>query len=116
MVRKTKWQRAGARCRLNHLAEEQRQDAETFGERHTDDGLNEDLAGSGGIATDGFGGFEADETDADGGAEEAEGTREITGDAGGSGGLGDDVDHGMEVSIGCCCSAVRARGTLPAGK
>src|SRR5882762_10123282 len=35
------------------LREEEREDAETFGERHTDDGLNEDLAGSAGIAADG---------------------------------------------------------------
>jgi hypothetical protein len=32
-----------------YLGEEQREDAETFGERHTDDGLHEDLAGSAGL-------------------------------------------------------------------
>ena len=62
------------------LGKEQRENAETFGERHTDDGLNEDFARGAGIATDGFGGFGADETDADGGAEETECASEIASD------------------------------------
>src|SRR3954468_21550929 len=66
--------------RSDGLREEERENAETFGERHTDDGLDEDLAGGGGIATDGFRGFLADKTDADSGAEQTEGRADITAD------------------------------------
>jgi hypothetical protein len=59
------------------LGEEQREHAETFGERHTENGLNEDFARSAGIAADGFGGFGSDKTDTDGGAEKTECAGEI---------------------------------------
>jgi hypothetical protein len=64
------------------LGEEQRENTETFGERHTDDGLNEDFARGTGVATDGFGSFGADEADADGGAEETECASDVAGDGG----------------------------------
>ena len=72
--------RPGENCLLG---EEQREHAETFGEGHTENGLNEDLAGRAGITTDSFSGFGADHTDADGGAEETECAGDITGDPGG---------------------------------
>jgi hypothetical protein len=75
------------------LGEEQREDTETFGERHTDDGLDEDLAGSGWIATDGFSSFLADETDANGGAEETECAGDVALD------FSDDVDHVVGVFV-----------------
>ena len=79
--------------RNNCLGEEERENAETFGERHTDDGLDKDLAGSAGIAADGFGGLLADETDADGGAEETKGAGDVASDALSNfrSGLSDDV-------------------------
>lgn len=54
------------------LTEEQREDTETFGQRHTDDGLDENFARGSGIAADSFSGLLTDETDADGGAKETE--------------------------------------------
>src|SRR5436190_24323422 len=52
--------------------EDERTNAQAFGERHADDGLDENLARSSGIAANGFSGFEADETDAQRAAEETE--------------------------------------------
>ena len=46
------------------LGDEQREQTEAFGERHGQDGLDEDLAGSAGVAADGFASAEADEADA----------------------------------------------------
>jgi hypothetical protein len=48
-----------------------------------------------GIAADGFGGLGADQTDADGGAEQTKRAGDVTGDAGG---LSEDFDHGW---VGC---------------
>ena len=59
------------------LGEEQSKYAETLGECHTDDGLDKNFTGGAGIATDGFGGFGADETDTNGGAEETKTTSNI---------------------------------------
>ena len=60
--------------------EEQSQDTETFGERHTDDGLNEDFAGGSRIPADSFGGFLSDEADADSGAEQSKRAGNIAGE------------------------------------
>ena len=64
----------------NLLSEEQGENAETFSERHTDDGLNEDFAGSGGITADSFGSFESDQTDAESGAEKTKRAGDIAGE------------------------------------
>ena len=40
--------------RLSDWGEEERENAKTFGERHTDDGLDKDLTGCAGIAADCF--------------------------------------------------------------
>jgi hypothetical protein len=61
-------------------SEEQREDTQTFGESHTDDGLNEDLTRCAGIATDRFNGLEANESYADCGAEETETASDVSGD------------------------------------
>jgi hypothetical protein len=95
------------------LGEEQRENAETFGERHTDDGLNEDFARGAGIATDGFGGFGADKTDADGGAEKTECASDVAGDTGGC--YFSEDRHGYIywlVGVPPCALV----GTLPTGK
>src|SRR5581483_1287409 len=55
----------GGRTRL--LDEEDRVERDGLGERHADDGLDENLAGRAGIAADALDGLGADETDADGG-------------------------------------------------
>src|SRR5688572_10161914 len=89
------------------LAEEQRVEGDGFGERHADDGLNEDLAGSAGIASDALDGLGADETDTDGGGEAAEGALNAAGD------FSDDWDHVDCILFGCV-AAVRTLGTLPA--
>ena len=95
------------------LGKEQRENAETFGERHTDDGLNEDFARGAGIAADGFGGFGADQTDADGGAEETECASDIARNADCSG-FSEDRHGGYFLLVGVPpCARV---GTLPAGK
>ena len=91
------------------LREEEREDAETFGERHTDDGLDEDLAGRAGVAADGFGGLLADETDADGAAEETEGAGDVTSE------FSEDRIHVVDLVV-VAVAAVRTRGTLPAVK
>lgn len=52
--------------------EEECENAETFGERHSDDGLNEHFARGSGIAANRFGGFEADKADAESGAKQTE--------------------------------------------
>src|ERR1051326_8426301 len=62
--------RGDGETRLLH--EEDRIERDGFGERHADDGLDEDFAGSAGIAANAFNGLGADETDADGGGEAAE--------------------------------------------
>jgi hypothetical protein len=54
------------------LAEEQRVEGNGFGQRHTDDGLNEDLAGCAWVTADSFDGLGADEAYANGGGETAE--------------------------------------------
>jgi hypothetical protein len=46
------------------LDEEQGENAETFGERHREDGLHEDPAGGSGVAADGFDGVETNKADA----------------------------------------------------
>jgi hypothetical protein len=86
--------------------EEQRENAEAFRERHADDGLDEDLAGRAGIATDGFSGFLADETDAEGGAEKTESATDIAGDF-------SDDGHVVDLVV-VAVAAVRTRSTLPA--
>ena len=60
--------------------EEQSQDTKPFGERHTDDGLNEDFAGGSRIPSDRFGGFLSDEAHADGGAEQSKRAGNIAGE------------------------------------
>ena len=52
------------------LKEEQGENAETFGERHREDGLHEDLAGGSGVAADGIDGVETDKADAARGGKE----------------------------------------------
>ena len=96
----------------NLLGEEQRENAETFGERHTDDGLHEDLAGRAGIAADSFSGLVADETDADGGAEQTERAGDVTRNA--CGFSEEEVHIWWMVLV--AVAAVRTRGTLPAVK
>lgn len=86
------------------LSEEQRENTETFGEGHTDDGLNEDLAGSARIATDGFSGFLADETDADGGTEETEGAGDVA-----SNFSEEEVGHDGGCFVGCSCRRAHAK-------
>lgn len=77
----------GAQQKL--LTEEQGVERDGFGQRHADDGLDEDFAGSAGIAADAFNGLGSDETDADGGGETAEGALDAAGD------FSDDWDHVM---------------------
>jgi len=91
------------------LGEEQRENAETFGERHPDDGLHEDLAGRAGIATDSFSGFVADHADADGGAEQTESAADVTGD------FSEEEVHVLVDGFGCGCRRARA-GHAPGGK
>jgi hypothetical protein len=62
------------------LLDEEGEEAETFSQRHTEDGLNEDLAGGGGITADSFSGFGADKTDSDGGGDKTGGARDTTSD------------------------------------
>ena len=77
---------------------------QTFGERHTDDGLDEDLAGSAGIAADGFGGFVADETDAEGGAEKTECAGDVASD------FSEEDGHGGGwFFVGCSCRRAHAK-------
>ena len=92
------------------FTEEQSVEGDGFSERHADDGLDEDFDRSARIAADGFDGFGADETDAKGGTETAEGALDATGDI-----SDNEVVH---VLVGFCflVSAVRTQGTLPAGK
>lgn len=92
------------------LREEERENAETFGKRHSDDGLDEDLAGGGRIAADRFSGLEADQTDADGGAEETKRTGNIALQ------FSEEGDHGWLFLFCGWKTAVRTRGTLPAEK
>ena len=91
------------------MREEERENAETFGERHPDDGLDEDLAGSAGIAADGFRGFLADKADADGAAEKTEGRGNVAGE------FSEEEVHVLVVVL-VAVAAVRTRGTLPAVK
>lgn len=91
------------------LGEEQREHAETFGEGHTDDGLHEDLGRGAGIAADGFGGFGADHTDADGGAEKTESGGEVAVD------FSEDGGHVVDVFWLRLPPCARC-GTLPAVK
>ena len=91
------------------LNEEDRVERDGSGEGHADDGLDEDLAGRAGVAADAFDGLGADETDADGGGETTEGGMETAGD------FCELGDHGGVIFVGWI-SAVRTRGTLPAGK
>ena len=63
---------AGGKGKTVLFAEEERVERDGFGQRHADDALDENLRRGTGIAADGFGGLEADESDADGGAEAAE--------------------------------------------
>lgn len=65
------------------LGENQGENSQTFGQRHADDGLNEDLGGSAGVAADGFSGLEADKADTEGGAEHAETDGDVAGNASG---------------------------------
>ncbi len=64
------------------LGEKKCDETETFCQRHTEDGLNEDLAGSGGITADSFGGFGANETDSESSGEYTSGTGDVTGNSG----------------------------------
>ena len=57
--------------RVSSGAQEERVERDGFGECHADDALHENFRGGTRIATDGFGGLEADEPDPDGGAEAA---------------------------------------------
>jgi hypothetical protein len=85
---------AANRAAEQTLRQEQRENAEAFGERHSDNGLNEYFAGCAGIAADGFCGFEADEADAESGAEQAKCSGDIASDSSGSrGNLGEEVNH-----------------------
>ena len=88
--------------------EEERENAETFGERHSDDGLNENFAGSGRITTDSLSCLLSDKSDADGGAEQSKRAGNVAGE------FSDDGDH--VVSFFCWLSTVRTPGTLPAAK
>ena len=88
------------------MREEQRENTETFGERHTDDGLNEDFAGCAGIATDGFSGFLTDQTDANCGAEQTESAGDIAGD------FSEEDVHVLWMVV-VAIVAVRTRSTLP---
>ena len=99
----------GARPRDKLLGEKQRENAETFSEGHTDDGLDEDLGGGAGIAADGFGGFGADHTDADGGAEKTECTGDVAVD------FSDDGGHVVDVFL-VVVAAVRTLWHAPDGK
>ena len=74
------------------LSEEQREQAETFSERHTEDRLNEDLARSAGVAADGLNGLGADHTDGDSSGDEAGRGSDVTRNADRCG-LSDEVDH-----------------------
>ena len=89
------------------FGEKQRENAEAFRERHADDGLDEDLAGSAGVTTDGLGGLLADETDADGGAEETERAGDVARD------FSEDDGHVVDLVV-VAVAAVRTRSTLPA--
>jgi len=91
------------------LAEEQRVERDRFGQRHTEDGLNEDLAGRAGIAADGLDGLGADHRYADGGGDASESTLNITSD------FCNDVDHVVIFLVGWPPCA-HCLGTLPAGK
>jgi hypothetical protein len=62
------------------LSENQCEKAKTFGQRHTEDGLNEDFAGSGGITTDRLSGFSTDDTDGDSAAEKTGSGSDVTRD------------------------------------
>src|ERR1019366_6180732 len=101
--------RTPARKKREGLLDEHCVERDGFSERHTDDALHEDFRGGTGIAADGFGGLEADESDANGGAEAAEAALDAAGD------FSDGLDH--DVYLFCWwIAAVRARGTVPAGK
>jgi len=60
------------------LSEDQSQKAETFSERHTENGLDEDLAGCGRITTNGFSGLGADNADSDSAAEKTSSSSDVT--------------------------------------
>jgi len=85
------------------VSEEQRENTETFGERHTDDGLNEDLTGRAGIATNGFGGFLSDQTDAESGTEKTESAGDIAGD------FSEEDVHIFMDGCGCGCRRAHAK-------
>ena len=106
-------EKKSARRRLRRLlGEEQRENAETFGERHADDGLDEDFAGRAGIAADGLGGLVADHADADGAAEETESAGNVAGHAGG---FCEEEVHVLVGGFGCGCRRAHAR-YAPGGK
>lgn len=69
------------------LAEEKRVERDRFSQRHTDDGLDENLAGGTWIAADALDGLGANETDADGRRDATERTLDGTCD------FSDDLDH-----------------------
>ena len=92
------------------VSKEQRKNAETFSESHTDDGLDKDLARCAGITTDRFGGFLTDQTDAESGTEKTESGGDIAGDF-----SEDDIVHSV-VDLLVAVAAVRTRSTLPAIK
>ena len=79
------------RNRRGLLAEEQCVKRDRFGQRHADDGLHEDLAGSCGIAADALDGFSTDETDTDRGRETAERALNAACD------FSDLEDHGISI-------------------
>jgi len=99
----------GAAGRMILLAEEQRVEGNRFSECHADDGLHENWGCGTGIASDGFGGFEADKAHADCGAEAAETALDASCD------FSDNLDHDGWYFVGWM-AAVRTLGTVPAGK
>ena len=92
------------------MSEEERENTKTFSEGHSDDGLDEDLAGRAGITTDRFSGFLTDQTDAESGTEKTESAGDIAGDF-----SEDNVVHSV-VDLLVAVAAVRTRSTLPAIK
>ena len=93
--------------------EEDHVEGHGFGECHAENGLNEDLAGSAGVAADGLNGFLTDETHAESGTEGAKRDVDVARDAGGSG-LSDDIEHDYGWLV-VAVTDVRTLGTLPSG-
>jgi len=62
------------------LTEEESVERDSFCQCHTNDGLDEDLNGSAGIAADGFNSLRTDKTYAKGGTKAAKSALDATGD------------------------------------